>query len=131
MVSTVSLILPFTPPMNVSRINCGRDCISLNIVFSDRSKLRGDVVIRNKLHDMGPKYSERLDEIPPWPNFCRGVDTRDNYTLGQEGRILNGGYAQFLSTKDALKAPPWASRGRVFRSMATMNNSTHLLNLLT
>ena len=59
MVSTVSVILPFTPLMNVSRINCGRDYISLNIVFSDRSKLRGDVVIRNKLHDMGPQSIAR------------------------------------------------------------------------
>lgn len=42
-----------------------------------------------------------------------GIDTRDNYTLGQNGRTPEGGYAQFLSTKDALKGAtfglPWKS----------------------
>lgn len=42
-----------------------------------------------------------------------GIDARDNYTLAQQGRIPDGGYAQFLSTKDVLKGAtfglPWNS----------------------
>ncbi|WYZ40965.1 hypothetical protein EsH8_IV_001306 [Colletotrichum jinshuiense] len=42
-----------------------------------------------------------------------GIDTRDNYTLAQESKTPEGGYAQFLSTKDILKGAtfglPWNS----------------------
>lgn len=42
-----------------------------------------------------------------------GIDPRDNYTLAQEGKTPEGGYTQFLSTKDALKGAtfgiPWKS----------------------
>ncbi|KHN95875.1 Amidase [Metarhizium album ARSEF 1941] len=42
-----------------------------------------------------------------------GVDCRDNYTLAQIGKTPEGGYAQFLTTKDALKGAtfgiPWNS----------------------
>ncbi|KAH7312624.1 amidase signature domain-containing protein [Stachybotrys elegans] len=42
-----------------------------------------------------------------------GVDPNDNYTLAQEGRTPEGGYAQFLTTKCALKGAvfglPWNS----------------------
>ncbi|KAK0710804.1 amidase signature domain-containing protein [Lasiosphaeris hirsuta] len=42
-----------------------------------------------------------------------GIDPRDNYTLAQEGKTPAGGYAQFLTTKDALKDAvfgiPWDS----------------------
>ncbi|KAF6803055.1 amidase family protein [Colletotrichum sojae] len=42
-----------------------------------------------------------------------GIDERDNYTLAQEGRTPEGGYAQFLSTKEILKDAtfglPWKS----------------------
>ncbi|KAK1517058.1 amidase [Colletotrichum costaricense] len=42
-----------------------------------------------------------------------GIDERDNYTLAQEGRTPEGGYTQFLSTKEILKGAtfglPWNS----------------------
>ncbi|KAJ5279710.1 hypothetical protein N7478_005082 [Penicillium angulare] len=42
-----------------------------------------------------------------------GVDTRDNYTLAQQGKTPEKGYTQFLSNKDALKGAvfglPWES----------------------
>ena len=42
-----------------------------------------------------------------------GVDDRDSYTLAQRGKTPDGGYAQFLSTKDVLKGAtfglPWNS----------------------
>lgn len=42
-----------------------------------------------------------------------GVDPRDNYTLAQQGKTPEGGYAQFLSDQSALKGAvfglPWAS----------------------
>ena len=42
-----------------------------------------------------------------------GIDSRDNYTLAQEGKTPSGGYAQFLSNKDALEDAtfglPWQS----------------------
>ena len=42
-----------------------------------------------------------------------GVDTRDNYTLAQQGKTPENGYTQFLSNKDALKGAvfglPWKS----------------------
>ncbi|KAJ5107329.1 hypothetical protein N7456_004004 [Penicillium angulare] len=42
-----------------------------------------------------------------------GVDTRDNYTLAQQGKTPENGYTQFLSNKDALKGAvfglPWES----------------------
>ncbi|TDZ34411.1 putative amidase [Colletotrichum spinosum] len=42
-----------------------------------------------------------------------GVDPRDNYTLAQESKTPQGGYAQFLSTKDSLEDAvfglPWNS----------------------
>ncbi|OHE98387.1 amidase [Colletotrichum orchidophilum] len=42
-----------------------------------------------------------------------GIDDRDNYTLAQEGRTPEGGYTQFLSTKEILRGAtfglPWNS----------------------
>lgn len=42
-----------------------------------------------------------------------GVDTRDNYTLGQDGNTPSGGYAQFLTDRTSLKGAvfglPWKS----------------------
>lgn len=42
-----------------------------------------------------------------------GIDSRDNYTLGQEGNTPNGGYAQFLADRNSLKGAvfglPWKS----------------------
>lgn len=42
-----------------------------------------------------------------------GVDSRDNYTFGQEGQTPTGGYAQFLTDKTSLKGAvfglPWNS----------------------
>ncbi|KXH39077.1 amidase [Colletotrichum nymphaeae SA-01] len=42
-----------------------------------------------------------------------GIDERDNYTLAQEGKTPEGGYTQFLSTKEILKGAtfglPWNS----------------------
>jgi amidase len=42
-----------------------------------------------------------------------GVDSRDNYTLAQQGKTPQGGYAQFLSNQSALHGAvfglPWAS----------------------
>ncbi|EFY85954.1 hypothetical protein J3459_008374 [Metarhizium acridum] len=42
-----------------------------------------------------------------------GVDCRDNYTLAQRGKTPQGGYAQFLTTKETLKNAtfgiPWKS----------------------
>lgn len=42
-----------------------------------------------------------------------GIDTRDNYTLGQQGKTPKGGYAQYLTTKKSLKGAtfglPWNS----------------------
>ncbi|KAK1727066.1 amidase [Colletotrichum acutatum] len=42
-----------------------------------------------------------------------GIDERDNYTLAQEGKTPEGGYTQFLSTKEILKGAtfglPWHS----------------------
>jgi amidase len=41
------------------------------------------------------------------------VDARDNYTLAQQGKTPSGGYAQYLTTKSALKGAtfgiPWNS----------------------
>ncbi|KAJ3464631.1 hypothetical protein MRS44_009417 [Fusarium solani] len=42
-----------------------------------------------------------------------GVDKRDNYTLAQKGKTPRGGYAQYLTDKEALKGAvfglPWES----------------------
>jgi amidase len=42
-----------------------------------------------------------------------GVDPRDNYTLAQQGKTPEGGFAQLLTTKDSLKGAtfglPWNS----------------------
>ena len=46
-------------------------------------------------------------------NAIYGVDSRDNYTLAQQGKTPQGGYTQFLAAKDALKGAtfgiPWES----------------------
>lgn len=59
-----------------------------------------------------------------------GMDPRDNYTCAQEGKTPVGGYAQFLTTKDALKDAtfglPWAS----FWQYADPEQQTVLLSIL-
>ena len=59
-----------------------------------------------------------------------GVDSRDNYTLAQQGKTPRGGYAQFLTDKKALKGAtfglPWAS----FWSKADEEQLKDLLPLL-
>ena len=47
------------------------------------------------------------------PQVIYGVDERDNYTTGQIGETPEGGYAQFLTDREALKGAtfglPWQS----------------------
>lgn len=67
--------------------------------------------------------SEHLDTVGTFGRTVRdavyaldaiyGVDPRDNYTLAQQGKTPEGGYAQFLTGKDSLKGAifglPWNS----------------------
>lgn len=59
-----------------------------------------------------------------------GIDVRDNYTVAQEGNTPIGGYAQFLSNKEALKNAtfglPWAS----FWALADDEQLNQLLTLV-
>ncbi|KAI9044493.1 amidase family protein [Aspergillus affinis] len=59
-----------------------------------------------------------------------GIDHRDNYTLAQKGKTPNGGYAQFLTNKTALKGAvfglPWES----FWSLGDADQISQLLELV-
>lgn len=59
-----------------------------------------------------------------------GPDGRDNYTLAQIGKTPDGGYAQFLTDKSALKGAvfglPWAS----FWALNDPDQNANLIQLL-
>lgn len=62
-----------------------------------------------------------------------GVDERDEYTLAQKGKTPTGGYAQYLTTKDALKNAtfglPWESFWR-FADPEQIRQLTALIKLI-
>lgn len=60
-----------------------------------------------------------------------GVDPRDNYTLAQKSRIPEGGYAQFLTTKDALRGAAFGLPWNSFWVYADTEMQAILLDLIT
>ncbi|KAJ5745801.1 hypothetical protein N7520_010983 [Penicillium odoratum] len=73
-----------------------------------------DGVIPESLHqDTVGTFGKTVRDAVYTLDAIYGVDTRDNYTLAQEGKTPKGGYTQFLAKKDALKGAvfglPWKS----------------------
>ncbi|EXF86002.1 amidase [Colletotrichum fioriniae PJ7] len=63
-----------------------------------------------------------------------GIDERDNYTLAQEGKTPEGGYAQFLSTKEILKGATFGLPWNSFWALADdeqRESLEQLINLIT
>ncbi|KAF8243077.1 glutamyl-tRNA amidotransferase subunit A [Wilcoxina mikolae CBS 423.85] len=59
-----------------------------------------------------------------------GIDPRDNYTLAQKGKTPAGGYAQFLTNKDALKDAVFGLPWKSFWVHADKAMQTKLLELI-
>lgn len=59
-----------------------------------------------------------------------GVDARDNYTLVQEGKVPEGGYASFLSNKDALRGAVFGLPWNSFWVYAGDEMRANLLNII-
>ncbi|KAE8355092.1 alpha-glucosidase [Aspergillus coremiiformis] len=59
-----------------------------------------------------------------------GVDLRDNYTLAQTGRTPEGGYAQFLTNKTALKGAAFGIPWESFWALGDAEQISQLLELV-
>ncbi|EXJ81842.1 hypothetical protein A1O1_07907 [Capronia coronata CBS 617.96] len=59
-----------------------------------------------------------------------GPDPRDNYTLAQIGNTPEGGYAQFLTDKSALKGAVFGLPWETFWSLNDPEQNSHLMELL-
>ncbi|KAF7562654.1 hypothetical protein G7046_g1468 [Stylonectria norvegica] len=59
-----------------------------------------------------------------------GVDARDNYTLAQKGHTPKGGYAQFLTNKDALKGATFGIPWKSFWALADEDQQKQLVELV-
>ncbi|KAJ5939770.1 hypothetical protein N7466_002904 [Penicillium verhagenii] len=60
-----------------------------------------------------------------------GVDTRDNYTLAQQGKTPLDGYTQFLSNKTALKGAVFGLPWKSFWALGDSDQIAQLKELLT
>ena len=59
-----------------------------------------------------------------------GVDSRDNYTLAQVGRIPDGGYSQFLTDSAALRNATFGLPWQSFWALASEEQQASLLGLI-
>ncbi|KAF6225453.1 hypothetical protein HO133_009453 [Letharia lupina] len=59
-----------------------------------------------------------------------GIDLRDNYTLGQEGKVLSGGYSQFLTNSRALQNATFGLPWQSFWTLASEEQQASLLGLI-
>ncbi|KAF8507245.1 glutamyl-tRNA amidotransferase subunit A [Gautieria morchelliformis] len=59
-----------------------------------------------------------------------GIDSRDNYTSAQQGKTPKGGYAQFLTTKDALKNSTFGLPWKSFWALADAEQQQKLVELV-
>lgn len=60
-----------------------------------------------------------------------GVDSRDNYTLAQEGQTPEGGYAQFLTNKNSLEGAVFGLPWNSFWVYADSEQQAILLDILS
>lgn len=74
---------------------------------------RAGVIPESEHQDTVGTFARTVKDATLVLDAIYGVDTRDNYTTAQQGRTPKGGYAQFLTTKTALKGAvfgiPWNS----------------------
>lgn len=74
---------------------------------------RAGVIPESEHQDSVGTFARTVKDAALVLDAIYGVDPRDNYTLAQEGKTPSGGYAQFLTNKDALKNAtfglPWES----------------------
>ncbi|KAF6239883.1 hypothetical protein HO173_002430 [Letharia columbiana] len=59
-----------------------------------------------------------------------GIDLRDNYTLGQEGKVPPGGYSQFLTNSRALQNATFGLPWQSFWTLASEEQQASLLGLI-
>ena len=59
-----------------------------------------------------------------------GVDSRDNYTLAQVGKIPDGGYSQFLTNSAALRNATFGLPWQSFWALASEEQQASLLGLV-
>ncbi|EIT82788.1 alpha-glucosidase [Aspergillus flavus] len=59
-----------------------------------------------------------------------GIDARDNYTLAQKGKTPEGGYAQFLTNKTALKGATFGIPWKSFWALGDEDQISQLLELV-
>lgn len=60
-----------------------------------------------------------------------GIDARDNYTSGQDGKTPSGGYAQYLTTKCSLKGAVFGLPWNSFWVYASEDEQTQLLEIIS
>lgn len=77
---------------------------------------RGGVIPESEHQDSVGTFGKTVRDAVYALDAIYGVDTHDNYTSAQTGKTPQGGYAQFLRTKKALKCAtfgiPWESYWR-------------------
>lgn len=74
---------------------------------------RNGVIPESEHQDTVGSFGRTVRDATYTLDAIYGVDSRDNYTFGQEGQTPSGGYAQFLTDKTSLKGAvfglPWNS----------------------
>ena len=59
-----------------------------------------------------------------------GIDPHDNYTFAQEGNTPSGGYAEFLTDKNALKDATFGLPWQSFWALASKEQQASLLEII-
>ncbi|KAJ3531411.1 hypothetical protein NM208_g8886 [Fusarium decemcellulare] len=74
---------------------------------------RAGVIPESEHQDSVGAFARTVKDATLVLDSIYGVDKRDNYTLAQKGKTPKGGYAQYLTDKEALKGAvfglPWES----------------------
>ncbi|KAF4465799.1 hypothetical protein FALBO_7329 [Fusarium albosuccineum] len=74
---------------------------------------RAGVIPESEHQDSVGAFARTVKDAALVLDSIYGVDKRDNYTLAQKGKTPKGGYAQYLTDKEALKGAvfglPWES----------------------
>lgn len=91
---------------------------------------RNGVVPESEHQDTVGAFAKNVRDATYVLDAIYGVDARDNYTSAQVGKTPAGGYAQFLTNKDALKNATFGLPWKSFWVYADGEQQRQLLTLI-
>ncbi|KAF4449595.1 hypothetical protein F53441_7162 [Fusarium austroafricanum] len=91
---------------------------------------RAGVIPESEHQDSVGTFARNVKDATLVMDAIYGVDKRDNYTSAQKSKTPKGGYAQFLTNKEALKGATFGLPWKSFWALADEDMQSQLLELV-